>query len=170
MRWFDLAWLWGFLIVLAAVLLCGSGSTARRGSSDIYEVDTFGGYTTELARPASRFFILLTVVLVGWASRSSSGISSGDRSSDGRRLAVRAPLRLLVERNIRYDPGGALAAGVRLAPGVEGSRPGVPGLQRFDVYAFVEDAGDVRLHCYTTWDTPEQLEAFVERGYTFSGC
>jgi hypothetical protein len=41
-----------------------------------------------------------------------------------------------------------------------------PGLQRFDVYAFVEDAGDVRLHCYTTWDTPEQLEAFAERGYT----
>jgi hypothetical protein len=41
-----------------------------------------------------------------------------------------------------------------------------PGLQRFDVYAFVEDAGEVRLHCYTTWDTPEQLEAFLERGYT----
>jgi hypothetical protein len=40
-----------------------------------------------------------------------------------------------------------------------------PGLQRFDVYAFVEDSG-VQLHCYTTWDTPEQLEAFVERGYT----
>jgi len=41
-----------------------------------------------------------------------------------------------------------------------------PGLQRFDVFAFVDDAGDVRLHCYTTWDTPEQLEAFLERGYT----
>ena len=33
----------------------------------MYEVDTFGGYTTELARPASRFFILLSVVIVGWA-------------------------------------------------------------------------------------------------------
>ena len=41
-----------------------------------------------------------------------------------------------------------------------------PRLQRFDVFAFVDDAGDVRLHCYTTWDTPEQLEAFLERGYT----
>ena len=41
-----------------------------------------------------------------------------------------------------------------------------PGLQRFDVYAFVDDRGDVRLHCYSTWDTPEQLEAFGERGYT----
>ena len=25
----------------------------------------------------------------------------------------------------------------------------------------------MRLHCYTTWDTPWQLEAFLERGYTF---
>ena len=41
-----------------------------------------------------------------------------------------------------------------------------PGLQRFDVYAFTDGAGDVRLHCYTTWDTPEQLDAFLERGYT----
>ena len=23
------------------------------------------------------------------------------------------------------------------------------------------------VHCYTTWDTPEQLEVFLERGYTF---
>jgi hypothetical protein len=25
----------------------------------------------------------------------------------------------------------------------------------------------VRVHCYTIWDTPQQLEAFLERGYTF---
>ena len=25
----------------------------------------------------------------------------------------------------------------------------------------------MRIHCYTTWDTPGQLEAFLERGYTF---
>jgi hypothetical protein len=25
----------------------------------------------------------------------------------------------------------------------------------------------MRIHCYTTWDTPSQLEAFLERGYTF---
>jgi hypothetical protein len=41
-----------------------------------------------------------------------------------------------------------------------------PGLQKFDVYAHVDQEGNVRLHCYTTWDTPEQLEAFLERGYT----
>jgi hypothetical protein len=41
-----------------------------------------------------------------------------------------------------------------------------PGLQRFDIYAQIEEDENVRLHCYTTWDTPEQLEAFFERGYT----
>ena len=25
----------------------------------------------------------------------------------------------------------------------------------------------MRVHCYTTWDTLVQLEAFLERGYTF---
>ena len=41
-----------------------------------------------------------------------------------------------------------------------------PGCQRFEAWVDVEDAG-VRIHCYTTWDTVEQLEVFVERGYTF---
>jgi hypothetical protein len=41
-----------------------------------------------------------------------------------------------------------------------------PGCQKLE--AFVEHAGaDYRVHCYTVWDTPEQLEAFLERGYTF---
>jgi hypothetical protein len=41
-----------------------------------------------------------------------------------------------------------------------------PGCQKLE--AFVEPAGpDYRVHCYTIWDTPEQLEAFLERGYTF---
>jgi hypothetical protein len=42
-----------------------------------------------------------------------------------------------------------------------------PGCERFDVFVRVEADGDVRVHCYTTWDTPGQLEAFLERGYTF---
>ena len=42
-----------------------------------------------------------------------------------------------------------------------------PGCQRFDVFVRAEDSGDMRIHCYTTWDTPWQLEAFLERGYTF---
>lgn len=42
-----------------------------------------------------------------------------------------------------------------------------PGCQRFDVYVSPTDGGGLRLHCYATWDTPEQLEAFLERGYAF---
>ena len=41
-----------------------------------------------------------------------------------------------------------------------------PGCQKLEAFVAVE--GEVfRVHCYTTWDTPEQLEAFLERGYTF---
>jgi len=41
-----------------------------------------------------------------------------------------------------------------------------PGCQKLE--AFVAAEGEVfRVHCYTIWDTPEQLEAFLERGYTF---
>jgi hypothetical protein len=41
-----------------------------------------------------------------------------------------------------------------------------PGCQKLE--AFVEPEGpDFRVHCYTTWDTPEQLEVYLGRGYTF---
>lgn len=42
-----------------------------------------------------------------------------------------------------------------------------PGCQRFDVYFTAARDEAVRVHCYTSWDTLGQLEAFVERGYTF---
>jgi hypothetical protein len=42
-----------------------------------------------------------------------------------------------------------------------------PGCQRFDVFFRAERDESVRVHCYTTWDTLAQLEAFLERGYTF---
>ena len=41
-----------------------------------------------------------------------------------------------------------------------------PGCQKLE--AFVELQGTaVRVYVYTTWDTPEQLEAYLVRGYTF---
>ena len=43
-----------------------------------------------------------------------------------------------------------------------------PGCQRLEVWAALEEEGSMRLHCYTTWDTPEQLEAYLDRGYTFA--
>jgi hypothetical protein len=42
-----------------------------------------------------------------------------------------------------------------------------PGCQGFDVFFHAAEEGAVRVHCYTIWDTPQQLEAFLERGYTF---
>ena len=40
-----------------------------------------------------------------------------------------------------------------------------PGCISFDLWARVEDA-DVVVHAYTTWDTAEQLDAYLERGYS----
>jgi hypothetical protein len=42
-----------------------------------------------------------------------------------------------------------------------------PGCQSFAVFVRADGGGDVLVHCYTTWDTPGQLEVFLERGYTF---
>lgn len=42
-----------------------------------------------------------------------------------------------------------------------------PGCQKLEAFVHVEDNGAMRIQCYTTWDTPEQLEVFLERGYTF---
>ena len=42
-----------------------------------------------------------------------------------------------------------------------------PGCQKLEAFVQLEDDGAMRIHCYTTWDTPEQLQAFLERGYTF---
>jgi hypothetical protein len=67
-HWIDLAWLWGFLIVLIlTILLWIWQNRTTRQRTGIYPVDSFGGFTTELAGPATFFFIVLTIVLTGWA-------------------------------------------------------------------------------------------------------
>ena len=67
-RWLDLAWLWGFLIVLALVIIWWIWQyRTTRQKTGIYPVDSFGGYTTELAGPATLFFLLLTTIVVGFA-------------------------------------------------------------------------------------------------------
>jgi multisubunit Na+/H+ antiporter MnhC subunit len=66
--WMSLAWLWGFVIVLTLVLLLWVRqyrTTRQRGG--IYPVDSFGGWTTEAARPVTGFFLLLTAIIVGFA-------------------------------------------------------------------------------------------------------
>jgi hypothetical protein len=67
-RWLDLAWLWGFLIALALIALWWIRQyRSTRQRTGIYPVDSFGGYTSELAGPATRFFLLLTAILAGFA-------------------------------------------------------------------------------------------------------
>jgi hypothetical protein len=67
-HWLDLAWLWGFLIALAiATLLWIWQYRSTRQKANLYPVDSFGGYTTELAGPATVFFFLFTLLLAGWA-------------------------------------------------------------------------------------------------------
>jgi len=67
-RWLDLAWLWGFVIALVLVLLLWVWQCrTTRQRTGIYPVDSFGGYTSELAGPATPFFLLLVVVLAAWA-------------------------------------------------------------------------------------------------------
>jgi hypothetical protein len=69
--WLSLAWLWGFLIVIAVGLLFWVWqyrTTLQRseGRAAMYPVDSFGGYTTEQAGPATLFFILLVLILTGF--------------------------------------------------------------------------------------------------------
>jgi hypothetical protein len=64
--WFALAWLWGFLIVLTIVVFWWVGQY-RTTRQRIHPVDRFGVYTTEIGRPATRFFFLLATVLTGFA-------------------------------------------------------------------------------------------------------
>jgi hypothetical protein len=42
-----------------------------------------------------------------------------------------------------------------------------PGCQKLEAFVELGAGGAVRVDCYTVWDTSEQLEAFLERGYTF---
>ena len=66
--WLSLAWLWGFVAVLALVLIWWIWQyRTTRQRPGIYPVDSFVGFTSELAGPATRFFVLLTVILTGFA-------------------------------------------------------------------------------------------------------
>jgi hypothetical protein len=67
-HWLDLAWMWGFLIALSLVILLWLWQyRTTRQKRALYPVDSFGGYTAELAGPATFFFLVLTVLLTGWA-------------------------------------------------------------------------------------------------------
>ena len=65
-RWLDLAWVWGFVIVLVLVTLGWVWQYRTTRQRGLYPVDSFGE-TSELAGASTRFFILLSAVIVGFA-------------------------------------------------------------------------------------------------------
>src|SRR5438067_6520291 len=64
-------------------------------------------------------------------------------------------------------PAASWAAVYSSMQALKGHVQEYPGCQRLEAFVQAEPDGAVRVHCYTTWDTQEQLEAFLERGYTF---
>jgi hypothetical protein len=64
--WLSLAWLWGFVIVISLALIWWIWQY-RSTSQRIHPVDSWAGYTSELARPATRYFLLLSAFLAAFA-------------------------------------------------------------------------------------------------------
>jgi len=66
--WMSLAWLWGFVLAIVVVLLLWVWQyRTTRQRTGIYPVDSFGGYTTEMAGPSTFFFIAFTIVIALFA-------------------------------------------------------------------------------------------------------
>jgi hypothetical protein len=55
------------LVLTFGVLFWVKQYRTTRQRTNIYPLDSFGGWTTEAAGPATAFFMLLTAVLVGFA-------------------------------------------------------------------------------------------------------
>ena len=66
--WVSLAWFWGFALAISISLLLWIWQYRTTGPGRLYPVDRWGGYTSEVARPASRFFLLLTLGLAVFAT------------------------------------------------------------------------------------------------------
>jgi hypothetical protein len=66
-NWFSLAWVWGFVAALSVILIWWVLQYRTTRQKEVYLVDTWSGYTSELAGPATRFFVLLTAIIVGFA-------------------------------------------------------------------------------------------------------
>jgi hypothetical protein len=66
--WMSLAWEFGFVIALVAtIFLWVRQYRTTRQRTRIYPLDSFGGWTTEAAGPATRFFLLFTVGITAFA-------------------------------------------------------------------------------------------------------
>ena len=65
--WMSLAWMWGFVVVLSLAIIWWIWQyRSTRQRTGLYPVDSFGGYTTEQAGPATFFFMLLVLIITGF--------------------------------------------------------------------------------------------------------
>jgi hypothetical protein len=65
--WFAIGWLWGFVAVMTVALLFWVKQyRTTRQRTGLYPPDTFGGWTSEAAAPATAFFVLLTGFIVAF--------------------------------------------------------------------------------------------------------
>jgi hypothetical protein len=67
-NWLALAWLWGFLVVLSLIVLWWIWQyRTTRQRTRIYPIDSWSGYASELAGPATLFFLLLALIVTAFA-------------------------------------------------------------------------------------------------------
>ena len=60
-------WVVDWLVLSLAIIWWIWQNRTTRQRTGIYPIDSFGGYTTELAGPATLFFLLITLILAGFA-------------------------------------------------------------------------------------------------------
>jgi hypothetical protein len=62
--WTSLGWMWGFVLVLGVILIAWVRQyRSTRQIPGISPLDSWAGYTTEAAGPATTFFFLLAAVV-----------------------------------------------------------------------------------------------------------
>jgi len=63
--WTALGWMWGFVLVLAVIIILWVRQyRSTRQRSGLFPLDTWGGYTTEAAGPATTYFFVFTAIVV----------------------------------------------------------------------------------------------------------
>ena len=67
-NWLSLAWMWGFVAALSLILILWIWQyRTTRQKTRIYAVDSWSGFTSELAGPATLFFLIFVAILTGFA-------------------------------------------------------------------------------------------------------
>jgi hypothetical protein len=66
--WVSLAWMWGFVAALSLTLVWWIWQyRTTKSRTALYPVDRWGDFVTEMASPASLFFVILSLGLTAFA-------------------------------------------------------------------------------------------------------